>query len=245
MGTQYISHSYLTELRNISVNRRLISSGTLVRMKRSAVLLGSRRVRKNRPATSSKKLVDDLSGDLEEEDWEYQYDLLTPDKVVIADDTNAYQLFGDVVFTAPQEDLLEGMSSRALDGPLKAHGSRTEFYLELGCKRLSTMVREEHNTSSEVIGSRKAAETRALILERLPLFLHEHTHTKTRVSHSWLSSTSNFVVKTYGKLTVTKTLQFGDERASKSQDASAAARRLGRGPIELWLAGNDQVDMYE
>lgn len=87
-------------------------------MKRSAVLLGSRRVRKNRPATSSKKLVDDLSGDLEEEDWEYQYDLLTPDKVVIADDTNAYQLFGDVVFTAPQEDLLEGMSSRALDGPL-------------------------------------------------------------------------------------------------------------------------------
>lgn len=107
------------------------------------------------------------------------------------------------------------------------------------------MVREEYNTSSEVIGSRKAAETRALILERLPLFLHEHTHTKTRVSYSWLNNDRNFIVKTFGKLTVTKTLQFGEKPAAKSQDASAVARRLGRGPIELWLAGNDQVDMYE
>ncbi|RPD65851.1 hypothetical protein L226DRAFT_529987 [Lentinus tigrinus ALCF2SS1-7] len=218
--------NYLTELRNIAVNRRLISSGTIARLKRSAVLLGSRRVRKNK-GTTSKKQPNDLAGDFEEEDWEYQYDLLTPDKVVIADDTNAYQLFGDVIFTAEQEDLLE------------------EFYLELGCKRLSTMVREDHHPSSEVIGSRKAAETRALILERLPLFLHEHTHTKTRVSYSWLNEEKNFIVKTFGKLTVTKTLLFGDKRASKSQDASAVARRLNRGPIELWLAGNDQVDMYE
>ncbi|RDX42682.1 hypothetical protein OH76DRAFT_1410943 [Lentinus brumalis] len=218
--------NYLTELRNIAVNRRLVSSGTMTHLKRSAVLLGSRRVRKNKPAPS-KKQPDDFAGDLEEEDWEYQYDLLTPDKVVIADETHAYQLFGDVIFTAPQEDLLE------------------EFYLELGCKRLSTMVREDYHTSSEVIGSRKAAETRALILERLPLFLHEHTHTKIRVSYSWLNNEKNFIVKTYGKLTVTKTLLFGEKRASKSQDASAVARRIGRGPIELWLAGNDQVDMYE
>ena len=79
----------------------------MTRLKRSAVLFGSRRVRKSKPA-SSKKQADDLTGDLEDEDWEYQNDLLTPDKVVIADETNAYQLFGDVIFTAPQEDLLEG-----------------------------------------------------------------------------------------------------------------------------------------
>ncbi len=79
----------------------------MTHLKRSAVLLGSRRVRKNKPAPS-KKQPDDFAGDLEEEDWEYQYDLLTPDKVVIADETHAYQLFGDVIFTAPQEDLLEG-----------------------------------------------------------------------------------------------------------------------------------------
>ena len=61
----------------------------------------------------------------------------------------------------------------------------------------------------------------------------------------FLNNEKNFIVKTFGKLTVTKTLLFGEKRASKSQDASAVARRLGRGPIELWLAGNDQVDMYE
>ncbi|TBU28918.1 hypothetical protein BD311DRAFT_721461 [Dichomitus squalens] len=218
---------YLTELRNIAVNRRLVSSGTMTRMKRSAVLLGSRRVRKNKPV-ASKKQLDDSPGELEEEDWDYQFDLLTPDKVVIADETNAYQLFGDTIFSAPQEDLLE------------------EFYADLGCRRLSTLVREQYHTSGEVIGSRKAAETRALILERLPLFLHEHTHTKTRVSYSWLNNDKNFVVKTFGKLTVTKTLQFDAKVASKSQDASAVARRVSsNGPIELWLAGNDQVDMYE
>lgn len=77
----------------------------MIRMKRTAVLLGSRRIRKDRSPTTRKR---DTIGDLEEEDWEYQYDLLTPDKVVVADDTNAYQLFGDAIFTAPQEDLLEG-----------------------------------------------------------------------------------------------------------------------------------------
>ena len=107
------------------------------------------------------------------------------------------------------------------------------------------MVKEDYKTSGEITGSRKASETRMLILERLPLFLHEHTHTKTRVSYTWLNNDRNFIVKTFGKLTLTKTLLFGEKYASRSQDASAVARRLGSGPIELWLAGNDQVDMYE
>jgi len=52
-------------------------------------------------------------------------------------------------------------------------------------------------------------------------------------------------VKTFGKLTVTKSLNFGDVRLSRGQDLSAAAKQLGNGPIELWLAGHPQVDMYE
>ena len=50
---------------------------------------------------------------------------------------------------------------------------------------------------------------------------------------------------TFGKLTVIKTLTYNEIRVVKNQDASAVAFREGRGPIELWLAGNDQVDMYE
>ena len=68
-------------------------------MKRSNVLLGSRRVKNDVGKTSSE-------GD--EDEWDLQDDLLQPSKVAIADDTNAYQLFGDRIFCAPQEDILEG-----------------------------------------------------------------------------------------------------------------------------------------
>lgn len=49
------------------------------------------------------------SMDLDEDEWDLQYDLLRADQIVVADDTNAYQIFGDALFTAPQEDLLEGI----------------------------------------------------------------------------------------------------------------------------------------
>lgn len=107
------------------------------------------------------------------------------------------------------------------------------------------MVKEDHKTSGEVKGTRKPQEIRNLILERLPLFLHEHTHAKPRVPFSWLNNERNFVVRTFGKITVIKTLVYGDVRAAKNQDASAVAMRVARGPIELWLAGNDTTDMFE
>lgn len=44
---------------------------------------------------------------------------------------------------------------------------------------------------------------------------------------------------------MTKSLNFVEVRVSRSEDASAVARREGWGPIELWLAGNAQIDMYE
>ncbi|KAL6309180.1 hypothetical protein BKA93DRAFT_925530 [Sparassis latifolia] len=216
--------NFLVELRNIAVNRRSISSGTFARLKKAAILLGSRRVTREKSGT----MQTDGTGELEEDDWDFEYDLLTPDKVVVvADDTNAYQLFGATIFTAPQEDLLE------------------EFYLELGSRRLSSLLKEEYRTSGELKNSRRALEIRSLILERLPLFLHEHTHARPRLPFSWLNNEKNFVVRTFSKLVVIKSLTFGSVHPSKSQDASAVAKRDGRGPIELWVAGNDQVDMYE
>lgn len=119
------------------------------------------------------------------------------------------------------------------------------FYAELGSPRLSRLVREEYQTTAELRNSKTALEIRSLILERLPLFLHEHTHTRTRVSLSWLSTNKNFVLKTFGKLSVVKTLKFGELNLSKKEEATAVARRVGSGPIQLWIAGNSQIDMYE
>ena len=52
--------------------------------------------------------------DAEDDNWDNQDQLLRPDQLVVADDTNAYQLFGDSIFCAPQEDLLEGLFFRYL-----------------------------------------------------------------------------------------------------------------------------------
>ncbi|KAH7882874.1 hypothetical protein F5I97DRAFT_1930497 [Phlebopus sp. FC_14] len=210
--------NFLVELRNLAVNIRLLSSATLARMKISPILLGVRR-QKSTKSTSEKLLEWDEDG------WELLHDLRKPRDIVIADDTNAYQLFGDSIFVAPQEDLLEN------------------FYHELGSRLLSAVVKDEYQVSNEISTTKMANEVRSLVLERLPIFLHEHTHTRTKVSLSWLSSEQNFRVRAFGKLAIVKTLDTGELKSMRTQDASAAAKRIGFGPIELWLSYGGQVDM--
>ena len=94
--------SYLVELRNIAINFRLLNNSTVTKLMKAAVLIGTRRVRKQRSETAT-GLID---GD--EEDWDQEYDLLAPNQVAIADDMATLQQFGEVVFCAPQEDILEG-----------------------------------------------------------------------------------------------------------------------------------------
>lgn len=180
------------------------------------------------------------SNDAEDDDWDTHDQLLRPDQLVVADDTNAYQLFGDSIYCVPQEDLLEGPFFHGLSlESILQHSA--EFYLWLGSRRLSSMIQEEHTRSAEVLGSSTASEIKTLILERLPLFLHEHTHSRTRIQFSWLSADNNLVVRTFGKLSTTKALVYEGQRLFRLQDASAVAERQGKGPIELWLAGNTQV----
>lgn len=77
-------------------------------MKKSPILLASQR--KRHLATDKGKAGPNAT-DLDEDDWDLVYDLRRPDQIVIDDDTNGYQLFGDQIFTAPQEDLLERESN--------------------------------------------------------------------------------------------------------------------------------------
>lgn len=91
--------SFLAELRNLAVNERNLSYGTTLRMRKSPIFLGMKR----KPRKLNKS-----SDDWDEEEWEITYDLKRPSEIVIADDTNAYQAFGDSFFAAPQEDILEG-----------------------------------------------------------------------------------------------------------------------------------------
>jgi Protein of unknown function (DUF3684) len=119
-----------------------------------------------------------------------------------------------------------------------------ELYLFLGSPRLSSLVKEYYRTSGEATHSKIGAEVRHLILERLPLFLHEHPESGIQVSLDWLNNEKNFIIRVFARLLVTKSLH-GDIRDSRSHEASAVAKREGNGPIELWLSGNKQVNMYE
>ena len=81
-------------------------------MARSKILLGSRRVKKSGGNAS-------IGGD--KDDWYLQDALLQPSEVVIVDDPNSYQLFGDRIFCAPQDDIIESTQSSIFRLPRIAH----------------------------------------------------------------------------------------------------------------------------
>ncbi|EIN13823.1 hypothetical protein PUNSTDRAFT_117488 [Punctularia strigosozonata HHB-11173 SS5] len=217
--------NYINELRNLANNVNSLTPTTLTRLKRSSVLLGSRRVKREAGKEQGQKPLG--VHDLDEDDWEYEHDLLRADQIVIVDDINEHQLFGDSVFIAPQEEPLE------------------KFYLSLGSKRLTSAVREEYKTTAEVKADKIAADIRALVLERLPLFLHEHTHARPKRPYSWFTERDHFVVRMFGKIVVAKTLMLGPNAPSRTMEASAVGKTVGASQFQLWLASNAQVDLYE
>ncbi|KAF8549066.1 hypothetical protein OG21DRAFT_1500623 [Imleria badia] len=159
---------------------------------------------------------------------EYERVLREPGEIVIADDMNSYRLFEDTIYVAPQDSGLEG------------------FYTLLGCRRLSTVIEEKYKVSNELQDTKTSNEVRSLILERLPLFLREDTHTRPQLQAPVsLPSDENFKVKVCEKLLVSKTLTIGNNQTTRTQDVWAATRCDEEGQIELWLPGNTLPDMYE
>jgi Protein of unknown function (DUF3684) len=205
-------------------------------MKESDVLLGSRRRVKGNGGKAPSEGGEDNT--------DIQYKLLQPKEIVIADDKIAYQIFGDRIFCSPQEDL-EGICSGDFYPSSTLLIYFPELYHFLGSPHLSSLVREDFKKSGKIPSSPMGTKTRDLILERLPLFLRECSQSRIKVSFDWLSKEKNFVVTVFGKLSITRSLHHGDIRCYKSQEAFVVADRQGRGPIELWLAENTEVPMYE
>ena len=117
--------------------------------------------------------------------------------------------------------------------------------MDLGSRRLSSLVKEEYLVRTEISNSKRPTYIRSLILERLPIFLHEHNHTKMKVSLDWLQIESNFQVKVYGQIKVKKTLSYGKLHLERRQEAWAVAQQGPAQRIELMLADNAEVDFYE
>ena len=66
-----------------------------------------------------------------------------------------------------------------------------------------------------------------------------------QVSLTWLNDERNFIVQTFKKVTVIRSITFASARLSKSVEVSAISRQGSEGEIQLWLGCDVQVDMYE
>ncbi|CAE6384073.1 unnamed protein product [Rhizoctonia solani] len=217
---------YLTELKRIGSQAATFPFLMRKQMARSPMLVGTRRVVKVSTRNPKERRGSDASDD--EGEVEIHFELLRAEDILIVDDAHSNSLFGHQIWGAPQEDLIE------------------QFYEGLGSKRLSALVHEEYkSTPSQNRTTKRAQDTRSLVLERLPLFLHEHTHVKSKIKPEWLAQGENFQVVMVNKLQLTRHLSHG-RGYSATQEASAAAKREGmRGPVILWLAENSQTDLYE
>jgi hypothetical protein len=162
-------------------------------------------------------------------------------------DDNTYGLFGDRIFCTPQVDAIESTQSSVLDFHALLIVIRVVVfhYSLLGSPRLSSLVREDHRTSRELPDSKIGANIRHLILDRLPLFLHNQSPSRTKLTSDWMNNKENFIVKVFEKITVIKSLHHGDTHESSSYDTSVISKREGSGPIELLLAENMPLKVHE
>lgn len=226
---------FVSELFNISANFKGVSSTTKTLMKKAPCLVGSRSMSVKDQGKTKRSPKKSSNGDSDEEDEKrLEHDLLLPSQIAVVDDLSSYIMF-DNIFTAPQEDTLE------------------RLYTNLGSPLISSVVKEEYRPSAEIKDSPRANDMRDLVLERLPLFLHERTpghgaQSKTSLSYTWLNTPGNFVVVEVTKLILIRTLQFAGNRAVKQQEVSATSSRTGfkgKGAVQLWISGSNQVDLYE
>lgn len=114
--------------------------------------------------------------DIEDEDESeplLRHQLKSPSETVVIDDVNLWRLFGDVVYSCPQEDVLEA------------------FAEELGALRISAIVKDTHRVSGQQQHGHtgRSQELSSLIVERAALFLHERqqgSSNEVRRSAEWL-----------------------------------------------------------
>ena len=231
-------HSYLEELRNIAMNSQSLNPSTLDKLKKAEIFLASRWVKRK----ESDKVTDHVDGD---EDWIVEYALRLPDQVAIMNDALVYQRFDKAIFCAPEDPILEGEYGSTYPQFCTLTLETVAFYESLGCELLSDLVQEEYKWTGETPWNGIALKVRSLVLERLPLFLHENTHQTTLFSLKWLNNDENFIVQSAEKVMITRSIDFAGAKLSLCDEVSAIAAREDEGRVELWVTDDVEADMYD
>ncbi|KAF8318815.1 uncharacterized protein EI90DRAFT_2978708 [Cantharellus anzutake] len=210
---------YMDELRRLGLEINNLDRLIRRRLASEKCLMGSR------PSRSSSPKLDESD---DETEGGLEYSLVQSSELVIVDDNAAYRLFREFpVWAAPQDDIIEAM------------------YKELGVSLLSASVKEEMNAVGGGVKSTRAQEIRNLVLERLPLFLHDQKGPSLVIKFDWLKQSLNFQVEPVRLLKIKGTLSLSGSAYQKVRTASAGAKRPKNGPVILYLADNVELDYYE
>ncbi|KAF8670151.1 hypothetical protein RHS04_08662 [Rhizoctonia solani] len=212
---------YLDELERISTQIDTIEPSIMKQLSLSPVFIGTKRIAESLVESS----VGENFGSIEHQGpVELEYKLLSLNEIVIVDDVHSYALFGHEIWGAPQEDNIE------------------VFYETLGAKRLTALISTDYTflpVQNHLEAQEHASYIRALVLERLLLFLHNLTDVKPWLGIEWLAEGSNF------QLQITRTLKYARTR-SVTQTISAAVKQEEFGsPIVLWINQGLELDFYE
>jgi len=122
-------------------------------------------------------------------------------KVIIVDDLVKYRLFKESIWAAPQEDFLEEVNYYYSPTWSALTMESSQFYRLFGSSPISTLVQETLSTSGD--GNRATAtHIRQLVLERLPLFLHDRVGKPTAFKFTWFKAPGNFIVRVMRELVI-------------------------------------------
>jgi hypothetical protein len=157
----------------------------------------------------------------EDEDTTVRHSLLRrASEIVIHDAPREYQMFREVLATAPQDDMLES------------------FYQSLGVPLLSSLVKKETNLGSLRRDQTDAQKMRKHIIERARLFIYEHGQ-DIRHDAKWLEK--HLFVSLIDSIVVTQSLQGYAVRPFREK--KTAAIEAGKGKDILYIVKDP--DLYE
>lgn len=167
------------------------------------------------------------SSDADEEDVPVrQYQLASPDQIVILDDYISYRLFKDGLLCAPEEDALEA------------------FYVALGSQNLGSLVTDDLRVGGHSESQESSVWLRKHVIERSKIFIHEYSkHARDPIKHDvrWLEK--NLVVEVVRSLALRRTLRGHGQ--SNTEKRSAAGAMTNKGLILYVTSDRPRPDMYQ
>lgn len=235
----HCQYRYLVELRGVAVGYEGLSEEDKRRLKNAPVFVGYHTSTSPSPNQSA-PVVKDV------------FQLVQASKILLADDMENRRIFGEFVWLAPQDELLESKLSYFFceHGPAN---QVAELYESVGSGYLSAHIKYNVKPSNEQPRWARCEEVRTAILEKLPIFMHEFDEQRLKQgsAHRKWDEKARFIVKGCGDLKVDKRLDSHyrispeHQRESYEFHVSAEITTEDSGRVVLWLKKTDSLDMYE